>query len=133
MSVFHSASHELLNTTTWTRDKDGRLLIMESHPKVPSPFSNGINPELSNTSPEERERIEAQLQAFAPMLVSALRCEYDRKGRLVTQLRQTGPQTSYRVTFVYDSHDNVIEAKSESRPPVVGRQQPHTPAVSASS
>ncbi len=123
-SVFHSASHELLNTTTWTRDQGGRLLIMESHPKFASPFSNGINPELSNMSPEERRRLEAQLQAFAPMLVSALKCEYDGKGRLVTRIRQTGMDTTDRVTFVYDDHDNVIEARTESRSPVVSSQQP---------
>ena len=89
-----------------------------------SPFSNGINPELSNTPPEERERIEAQLQAFAPMLVSTLRCEDDGKGRLVTQLRQTGIHTKNRVTFIYDDHDNIIEARSESGPPIVSSQQP---------
>lgn len=112
--LFYDDSQRVLRRVIFTRDRTGRLMKEEMHFDKQIPFP-GVEKELENASPEDRERAVAMLgKLFGPnKVMSSTTYAYDAEGRVVERRTRTGQLSDRRTTFRYDDYDNPIEETSE--------------------
>jgi hypothetical protein len=112
---FHDATHTLVHTIVFTRDRDGRVLTEEGRFAGATPFGNQMAETFKNASEEDRAKLAALMAvAFPDQTFTRTSYEYDQKGRRLAVTRDMGAMGGERTTFVYDDHDNVVEETAES-------------------
>ncbi len=112
----HDANHALLFTVTFTRDRDGHVLIEEARFVGDLPFARQLDERFAAAPEEDREKARRLLtMAFDDGRLSTVEYQRDSDGRIVSSIRRMGVMNEERTTCSYDSHGNLTEEINEQR------------------
>jgi YD repeat-containing protein len=113
-ALIHDATHQMLRRATITRDSAGRVVKAEvlfgTEPLFPD-----LESKLKDAPPETRESIRAAIVAGfgSNGVFASYTYTYDQKGRRMSRVIRLGNLHEEHTTYVYDDHDNLIEAVGE--------------------
>jgi hypothetical protein len=122
--LLHDASHAVVRSVTFTRDREGRALseVVRFGDQFPFPEMRDV---IGKLSAEEKAAMAAVLsQAFDAKALHSTAYAYDRHGRLLEKTMRMGTLSESRTTYRYDDRDNPIEQVEEDQDRELGVDKP---------